>query len=307
MSKYRVEKSVIIHADLHRIYQLARDIRLSRSWSPWLIADPECLVTYSEDGKSYSWDGRISGAGENKVIAEVPNERFDSNLLFLKPWKSRAAVSMSFQNVAQGVKVTWTLDSSLPLFLFWMKNMMTALIGMDYQRGLHMLKVVAEMGELNFRLEFPGFKDFQESPYIGISNQCSIDGIAENMQKDFQRVQTLSQNLGIILKSGLSIYHKWDVVKGITEYTIGFLVDKPVDNPPGGLVSGKIPSMKTYVVRHHGSYSQLGNAWASGMMHKQAKIFQSGRQFHPFEIYENNPETTPEADLVTSIVFPVKA
>lgn len=306
MLKYRVEKSVVIHADRHRIYKLARNVRLSRSWSPWLLADPDCLVTYSEDGTSYAWEGKISGAGENKVIAEVTNERFDSNLLFLKPWKSRAAVSMSFQEIGQGVLVTWTLESSLPPFLFWMKKMMIALIGMDYQRGLQMLKVVAETGQLNFRLEFPGFQEFQKCPFIGVRNQCSIDGIAENMKNDFQKVHSSTQHLGINLKSGVSIYHKWDVVKAKTEYTIGFLLDKPIDNPPNGLVSGTIPSMKTYVVRHLGSYSQLGNAWASGMMHKQSKIFQSGRQFDPFELYENNPEVTLESELVTSIVFPVK-
>ena len=32
-------------------------------------------------------------------------------------------------------EVNWTMDSSLPFFMFWMKNQMVEFIGMDYDRG----------------------------------------------------------------------------------------------------------------------------------------------------------------------------
>ena len=33
-------------------------------------------------------------------------------------------------------ELTWTMDSSLPFFLFWMKKSMEGFIGMDYDPGL---------------------------------------------------------------------------------------------------------------------------------------------------------------------------
>jgi len=46
-------------------------------------------------------------------------------------------------------KVTWTMNGCVPIFLFFMIGMMKAWIGMDYERGLMMLKELAEKGKVD--------------------------------------------------------------------------------------------------------------------------------------------------------------
>ena len=74
----------------------------------------------------------------------------------------------------------------------------------------------------------------------------------------------------------------------------------------GEIIHGEIPSCTAYVVKHTGAYRHLGNAWAAGIMHGRAKEFVTDKTVPMFEIYENDPEETPESKLVTYVHIPAK-
>ncbi|MDB4538173.1 SRPBCC family protein, partial [Akkermansiaceae bacterium] len=124
-----VSQSTEIAKPVQEVFDKVRDLHSWPEWSPWLIADPEAEVTNQEDG--YAWDGDICGSGSMKVIGANPGESIDFDLSFFKPFKSCAKVKMIFKEGGGGIKVTWTMDSSLPFFLFWMKKSMEGFIGMD--------------------------------------------------------------------------------------------------------------------------------------------------------------------------------
>ena len=46
------------------------------------------------------------------------------------------------------------MNSSLPLFLFWMKEQMQVFVGMDYNRGLLLLKDLVENGKAHSQTRF---------------------------------------------------------------------------------------------------------------------------------------------------------
>jgi len=307
MPKFNVRKSVRILAPIQKVYDCVRDFRQWNHWSPWVIAEPETRLEYSEDGRSYSWEGRIVGAGDNAIIAETAPTSIDYRLVFRKPWKSVAAVRFQFAERGEETEVTWSMESSVPFFLFFMKNMMAAFVEMDYQRGLNMLKDYLETGAVPSKLEFLGRQSFPGFRYVGVQANCSDEDIGETMQATMKRVKALLKE-GNIQTSGdaFSVYHKFDPVKKIAIFTAGYPVAAPPARLPDGLIMGEVPPTPVYSIQHTGPYRHLGNVWSAGMMHARAKVFRQNKKIACFETYGNEPDDTPENELVTTVHMPAK-
>lgn len=307
MPKLNVEKSIFIQAPLVVVHAVVRDFRRWPEWSPWLIAEPGTRVDYSSDGRSYAWDGKITGCGQMAITRDEAPRSIDYQLTFLKPWKSENTARFDFAEKDGGTEVTWTMEGSLPIFMFWMKSMITDFIGADYQRGLMMLKAVIETGSNPSKLGFPGRKSFPGVRYIGVKTVCPIQDIASHMQLDMGKLTKMLENSGLHPSGNpFSICHKWDLAKGSTIYTLGFPITDASMAVADGFVTGSIPACEVYQVRHTGPYRFLGNAWASGVMHGRAKIYASNSKLAPFEIYENDPTVVEENELITLLHFPVK-
>ncbi len=95
-------------------------------------------------GSTYHWSGTVTGEGELVHKDLQPGRLIQDDLNFIKPFKSFAKTAFVLKPDRDGTQVTWNMDSSLPWFLFWMIPMMKTFIGMDYQRGLSMLKDLIE-------------------------------------------------------------------------------------------------------------------------------------------------------------------
>ncbi len=63
MPKVSVRKSIVIKASLKTVYESVRDFKQWPIWSPWLITEPECKVTYGDEGRQYAWEGDVVGQG----------------------------------------------------------------------------------------------------------------------------------------------------------------------------------------------------------------------------------------------------
>jgi effector-binding domain-containing protein len=285
-----------------------RDFKQWPAWSPWVITEPDCELSYSDDGKSYSWRGKIIGSGEMAIVEEDAPRRLDCALTILMPWKSMSDVHFTFSAKGGGTEVTWTMNGSLPFVMFWMKKMMIAYIGMDYDRGLSMLKDYVETGSVPSKLEFEGEVEFPGFHYIGVRNKCPIPELSPRMKADMSKVCPWVESASV-KPSGppFAMYHVWDAVKGEVEYTVGAQFAEKPGNFPAELISGEQPAGKVYRIKHTGPYRHLSNPWSSGMMHYRAKVFKLDTKLPSFEVYEGDPEETPENDLVTVVNMPVKA
>lgn len=307
MPRFHVERSIDIQSDPQTVFELVRDFRTWGRWSPWLIAEPECTVAFSEDGHHYSWDGKIVGTGEIAVTAEKPHQSIDYVLTFLKPMKSTSSVRFEFAETDGQVKCHWTMDSRLPWFLFFMTKMMVSAIGMDYDRGLKMLKDVIETGSSRSNLEFEGIKSYEGGHYAGIRRQCSMAEIGPVMSADFDQLGSWIKESGVSVKGvPFSAYHEFCPDKDRVDYTVGILTEQIPARMPQGMTQGEMYSGPVYAIKHTGPYHHLANAWASGMMHSRSKVFKSVRKSPPFETYLNDPHQVPENELVTVVNFPAK-
>ena len=274
MPKFNVKESVIINAPLEKVHACVRDFKQWNAWSPWVMAEPDCQLKYDADGRSYSWDGKIIGSGENAIISENAPHAIEYRLVFQKPWKSVASVHFEFVERDGGVHTTWSMESSIPFFLFWMKNMMAAFLGMDYRRGLEMLKDHVETGSVPSKLDFLGHQRFPGFRYVGVKAECSDDDIGETMARTMGQVKRLVKENNLpAAGQAFSVYHKFDPVKKLVVFTAGYAVSAELANLPAGMVAGEVRPGPVYSMKHTGPYRHLGNVWAAGMMHERAKVF----------------------------------
>lgn len=290
MPKMFVSRLIRIDAPVEQVYAEVRNFETWPKWSPWLIADPGCKLDIQKD--RYSWAGAVCGAGGMAVHEEDQGKSIDYDLVFEKPMRSRAKVRMTFAGKDGATEVTWTMDSKLPFFLFFLRKMMEGFIGMDYERGLLMLKSLVEEGVVPSRLEFPGKEIVPEFHGVGIRMTFPMDIMPETMSNNMERIQKdVPEGLGF------SVYYKWDVVKKEVTYFIGMMVDEIPADLPDDLEPITMPSREVYVVRHTGHYRHLGNAWGAGMMHGRSKQFKHSRKLPPFEIYEKHDPENAEVKI----------
>lgn len=308
MPKMSITKSIHIDAAPEKIFPIINDLSNWKAWSPWVIAEPTAAVNVAKDGKYHDWEGDIIGSGNLKIEEEVKNKSVVMNLQFLKPWKSKAITTFELKKAKKGTLVRWKMDSSLPFFLFWMKKQMEVFVGMDYDRGLAMLKDLVETGKTNSTLEFKGIKTFHATKYIGIKTDCAFSAIAENMGNDFSSLMPflMENHQDKISGNAISIYHDVNVVKDKVSYTAAHPVSQVPADLPDQYYVGELPKFSAYTIRHTGPYHHIGNAWAAGMMHQRAKKFKSSRTIVPMEVMYNSPMNTAPEDLISEILFPIK-
>lgn len=307
MPKMNVSRSIEIDAPVESVFPKLNDLNHWTVWSPWLILEPETKVTVREDAKYYEWEGERTGSGNMTITSEKENERLDIDLVFLKPWKSKAKVGFIIQPNGNKTKVTWTMDSSMPFFMFFMKSMMEAFIGMDYERGLKLLKDYVQDGEVHSKMEIEATGSYPGCKYVGITTNCRIADLSEAMTKDFDKLWAyMDDKKDVISGNPLSIYHKWKFGKGTCQYSVGVPVSTVPADLPSGFTTGEIPATDTYSIIHTGPYEHLGNAWSMMMNLQRSKAFKYKKGIHPFEEYLNDPSTTDPLEYKTAIRFAVK-
>ena len=160
MPAYHVSRSIIINLPIEKVRDSLIDFRQWPTWSPWLIMEPESKLTYSTNqsvvSAGYDWEGELTGKGVMKLL-QIADDKLDMDLQFIKPFKSSAKVTFELEEPRKNVtKVTWNMYSKLPFFLFWMVNKIKIYIGMDFERGLKMLKDFLETGAVPSAVKIEG-------------------------------------------------------------------------------------------------------------------------------------------------------
>lgn len=307
MPKINVRRSITINKPVSEVYNTLSDFNNWHPWSPWLISEPEAKVKVSENNKFYEWEGKVVGSGQMRIMEEKENQEIHIDLTFLKPWKSHAKTSFFFEDKGGSTQVDWTMDSSLPFFMFWMKKLMTEMIGMDYDRGLMMLKEYVEEGKVSSELNVLGEGSYPNKNFIGIKRTVSMKDVGETMEQDYKRLMpyVMESYSDKVDGNAFSIYHKWDPVKKIVEYTACVPVKEniPLES---GMISGNYPGGKMFSCEHTGPYRYGGNPWSAMYGRKMSKVFKENKKIHPIEEYLNSPTNTPENELKVIVRFAVK-
>lgn len=300
MPKFHVEESILIDKPVSEVYEFVKNDDYSRSWDPWLVCDPEAESKY--EGGTYHWKGEYVGEGEMVLDKEEKNKSLEYNLEFRVPYKSKAKVWYEFKKKKNGTEVSWYMDGSLPFFMFWLKNTMKAMIGMDYQRGLRMLKDLVENGEIVAKSTYEGIVDMQVPYLVGYKSSCSLSEVGDDMGKTFGKLMKRSQELGWKPSgSPLALYTKYDMVKKHCEYYAVMQLDdvKDVDDAEFEIID--FESGKAMHGKHMGDYKHLGNLWSMLMMRAMKDKIKLRKGVVGLEVYNTMPGQVEVKDYDTDI------
>lgn len=311
MTRFNVERSIQIAASCQQVFDTVADYSGWTKWSPWLCAEPDARVTVTDEpaevGSVYAWEGEVVGAGEIEHIHLAPPNLIQDEIRFLKPFRSKSRVSFELEPTGNETRLTWGMQGSLPWFMFWMRPMMETLIGMDYDRGLKMLKEWIETGSIESQTRIHGVTSTGPLSMLGVSGACTISEISKHMEEAFRQAESLFQERGLSTDEGMiSVYHDFNMKTGIFKFTSGYLVSDSDRNAKqaGGLTGWSTPETQALYVEHVGSYQHLGNAWSAANQiarYKKLKPCKSGA----FELYKTTPPA-PSAELRTEIYLPLR-
>lgn len=310
--KFNLHRSTTIKKPIDTVYNTVSDFSTWNNWSPWLCQEPECPVDISgipgKVGHEQAWKGKRIGSGRMKIFQQITNERIDYDLFFITPWKSHSKVSFLFKEIDDGTLVKWSMEGTLPFFLFFMKKMMSAWVGSDYERGLSMLKEYIETGEVLSKVEVNDIVERNGFSYIGQKRECSIDEVGPSMDEVFTNLQKESERRKFPKPDfTLSFYHKYDLTRRYCKYTSGYgYFQTPTLSLQNGYVQGEIHKHRALNVNHIGPYRHLGNAWSTTMGCQRNDKLKVDKKIPMYEIYETMPGEVNEKDIKTLIYLPVK-
>lgn len=307
-----IERSTTINVPIEEVYAKVADLNEWKKWSPWLIAEPDAQVKVSGDGKKvgdiYSWNGELIGAGELEHMVVDPNKGLGMEIRFTSPFRSKSSVGFEFTKVegeTPGTKVIWTMHGHMPKA---MKNIMQTMIGMDYDRGLAMLKALSEKGNIPSKVVIRGNTVVGPKKYLGIEFTCKIDEISEASGKAFDDLKAKLGELKIEVPSMLtSIYSGIDMKEGTFHVIAAAEVENIPDPLPTGMVKQDLKQHDAYQVDHIGSFDHIGNGWFVGMQNiMNNKDLVQSKEIKPYERYPRDWKGFQEADIPTKIYFPLK-
>jgi effector-binding domain-containing protein len=176
-------------------------------------------------------------------------------------------------------------------------------LGMDYERGLKMLKSLIETGAIHSQLELVGKREQPAMHYVGIDQQAKIAQLGEVIPNDFQKISNMLSEAGIEPSGApFTLYYSMDMDTGINTLRNCIPVTSKVDVAQP-FVCDVIEPSNTYVVKHTGAYPFVGNAWAFAMFAARHHKVKLKKKPVGYEYYTSDPVTTAPQDLITEIVL----
>ncbi|GAF05141.1 SRPBCC family protein [Saccharicrinis fermentans] len=310
-STYDVQRSIIVNTSQDKVFPLVQDFNQWTAWSPWLSMEPDAKVEITGSGKSindtYSWIGELVGEGSISHTKIEQGLAIEQEILFKAPMESRSSVYWQFNTINDSTtNITWGMKGEMPFYLRFMTQMMDTWIGMDYERGLKMIKELAEKGYVASKVEIVGIVDAPAIHYMGEKVACTMDDVESNMKSSFTKLNHYIMNHSMDHERALSVYHVFDYIKGKVEYSAAIPIKEGFE-AEAPFYTGDIAASKALKIKFTGDYQHIGNAWAAGMTYTRTHKIKENKDIPPYEIYLNKPQDEPDPrKWVTEVYMPIK-
>jgi hypothetical protein len=148
---YEVSRSIEIKRNLNDTFSYLKSLKKQDEWSPWGKRDPNMKKSFegtdSKIGAISKWEGNKDvGSGEQEITNITENQLIETQLRFLKPFKSTSDAYLKVIEINDGTKVTWgfTGKNKFPMSIMMLFMNMDKAIGKDFEEGLNSLKEILE-------------------------------------------------------------------------------------------------------------------------------------------------------------------
>lgn len=305
-SKFSYERSGVIKASPDKIFPYISQFKLGALWSPFEQADPNMKKTYKgmdgQVGAIFEFEGNSDvGSGNLELLKVNPNESVEMKLNMVKPFAAENLIFYTLTPEGEGTRFTWRMSGDGG----FLGKLMSVLIDCDammeeqFDKGIKNLTAVVE----NAKIDLDENAHVVTLPaihyYFAEAKGPFEKSATDTWGKAFSVFESLKKNSKVI--SAMSLYK----MSPEQIYRAGFSLEEKIRNVQDGFKYEKFPGGKYLKFVLKGSYVQLPEASARVMqIIKERNI--PLRDDYFIENYVNDPSKTPENELLTEILVPVK-
>src|SRR5690606_7397589 len=102
--QFDISRSLVIDRPKSQVFEALRSLKRQNQWSPWALRDPHMESSFSgvdgQVGATNYWRGNKKvGEGEQEITRIIDGERIETELRFLKPFKSTSKARLTVEEV----------------------------------------------------------------------------------------------------------------------------------------------------------------------------------------------------------------
>ncbi len=148
---YQVERKIVVTAQIDTVFKSLCSLKEQQVWSPWAEMDTNMKVEYrgvdGEIGSVTHWVGNEDvGEGEQEIMKIEGNTDIETELRFLKPFKSTSIGFFKLKELENKTEVTWGFrgEHVFPTTIIMLFMDMEKQVGPDFEKGLSKFKAYIE-------------------------------------------------------------------------------------------------------------------------------------------------------------------
>lgn len=148
----KATREIVINKPNAEVFNYIKQLKNQDNYSKWGSMDPHMKKEYrgtdATPGFVSAWEGNKKvGAGEQEIISIEEGRKLNTELRFIKPFKSVAKSSMTTEAITENsTRVSWGFegDMNYPMNVMKLFMNMEKAIGNDFSTGLSNLKTLME-------------------------------------------------------------------------------------------------------------------------------------------------------------------
>ena len=153
--EYELSRTVMVNRPKAEVYAFIRQLKKQPLWMPWFLNDPKIVMKFKgEDGKEGAavyWKGKNRIEAIQKITKVKEGKILETELLFLKPYKSLSITYMAVKEVEPDrTKMVWGVKGvhKFPASVIMLFYGIEKALGRDFEKGLENLKQLLEKRKL---------------------------------------------------------------------------------------------------------------------------------------------------------------
>lgn len=312
-NSYEVTRSKTIKAPAAVIYENISDFKNWKAWSSWNQDNPDITITLPEKteglGSSYSWNddgdiGTITTTALNK-----PN-RIEQTMTFDDYPESNVTWTLK-PNGDGTTDVTRTIKGDNLPFMFKAYAVFTSdiekQIAPRLEREFEMIDSIVVKSMQVYDIKVDGITEYGGGFYIYKTTSASSSNISNMMAQQYASILNFMDDNNLRANGmPFTIYNEMNDNGNVIMSNAIPVRDKVIIADGGNILCGYIEKTRAVKVTLKGDYTNLSEAWETAMTYVKDKNLEASDQ-HPFEIYLNDPGSTPNpANYLTEIYIPIK-
>ena len=143
---FDISRSIVVHRPLEVVFEDLRFLKRQNQWSPWAKRDPQMEERFTgtdgQVGATNQWKGNKKvGEGQQQITKIIEGERIESELRFLKPFRSTSTAYLVTEALdSESTRVSWGFTGKNGFPMSFVMMLMKKAMGRDFEQGLAQMK-----------------------------------------------------------------------------------------------------------------------------------------------------------------------